>query len=58
MEASSSSSSHFDAFASILRSYDALRSEQSGSTSTEEAAALLDDDQGIALKFAKVLETM
>jgi hypothetical protein len=57
MEASSSSS-HFDAFASILRSYDSLRSEQGASTTTEDAVALLDDDDGIALKFASVLEGM
>lgn len=57
MEASSSSS-HFDAFASILRSYDSLRSAQGASTSSEDAVCLLDDDEGIALKFARVLEGM
>ena len=57
MEASSSTS-HFDAFASILRSYDSLRSAQEQTTSGEDAVALLDDDDGIALKFANVLEGM
>ncbi|KAL7410578.1 nuclear pore protein 84/107 [Mrakia frigida] len=55
MEASSSTS-HFDAFASILRAYDGRRSELQEAGGDEETLVLLDDDEGIALRFAGVLE--
>jgi len=57
MEASSSTS-HFDAFASILRAYDGRRSELQEAGGDEETLVLLDDDEGIALRFAGVLEGM
>jgi hypothetical protein len=52
-------SHHFDAFASILRDFDAeasARAETGGAD--DQVALLLDDEAGIALRFADVLEEM
>lgn len=58
--ASTSSVAHFDAFASILQSFDSSRHRTDGPASDEAASLddLLDGDQGIALRFASVIEGM
>jgi hypothetical protein len=54
-----SSSHHFDAFASILRNFDAEASARAAEGGGEDQVALLlDDEAGIALRFADVLEGM
>lgn len=68
MEASTSylpPSHHFDAFASILRTFDAQQQQQqsqaqdgAGRGGEDAVPLLLDQDAGVALKFADVLEDM
>lgn len=51
-------SHHFDAFASILRDFDAEASARAQEGGDDQVALLLDDEAGIALRFADVLESM